>query len=58
MRPGFIFSATLAACLFIGTGEAKAQNLEDFKAYKEQTMAQFKTYKKQVRLSSRLTGTR
>lgn len=48
MRPGFIFSATLAACLFIGTGEAKAQNLDDFKAYKEQTMAQFKTYKKQV----------
>lgn len=48
MKSGIFVVTVLSACLMLSSGTAQAQNMEDFKTYKERTMSQFKTYKKQV----------
>ena len=49
MKSGIIVVTALAACLMLSSVTAQAQNMDDFKSYKEKTLSEFKNYKKQVK---------
>ena len=49
MKSGFVIVAAIAASLALSSGNAQAQNMDDYKSYKEKALSEFKNYKKQVK---------